>query len=159
VAGLLARLAQIKQQREALDKEEQEVLARLREELPREHKALQKAEQMLKEYEGAAGEKGGARNARGGKNDASTTALFNSYAQGQDHININQVQNPADPALRFRLMQFAQREKITNGRLDRDQFAKFMREETKRRPGSQGGVPGGAPTPSSQGQKRGPGQQ
>src|SRR5262245_55350692 len=66
VADLLARLAQIKQQREALEKEQLEVLARLREELPKEHRALESAEKTVQEYEGEATEKGRARNARGG---------------------------------------------------------------------------------------------
>jgi hypothetical protein len=173
VAGLIARLAQIKQQREVLDKEEAEILARLRDAIPKEHQALEAAEKLVKEHEGAATEKGGTRKTRGGNADQDSTALFNRYAQGQEHILISQVRNPADPQLAFRMTQFAQREGITSGRLSREQFAKFMREDMKRRPGGQGekpgGVPGsnpggqggapGAPSTPNRGQQRNPGQQ
>jgi len=143
VADLIARLAQIKQQREALDKEESEVLARLKEELPKEHKALELAEKTLQEYHGATTERSGAQNTQGRNTDQNTTALFNRYAQGQDHLIIGQIQNSSDPQLRARLMQFAQREGITNGRLNREQFNKFMQQDRGGRTGRQGATPAG----------------
>jgi hypothetical protein len=136
VADLLERLNQIKKQRAALEKEETEILARLKTELPRQHQALEEAERLLKEYEGTTPEKSGVRSTRSGSSergsssDARGNALFNRYAQGKDHIVIDQVQNPRDPLMKTRLTQFAQREGITNGRLTRDQFAKFMQGET-----------------------------
>jgi hypothetical protein len=82
---------------------------------------------------------------RGGNFDPSQMAgrMFDRYAQGQDYLVIDQVQNPRDPEMKDRLKQFAEREGITNGQLNRDQFTKYMQEQMAQRMAGQGGAPGG----------------
>jgi Ca2+-binding EF-hand superfamily protein len=88
---------------------------------------------------------GGGRGMRGGNFDPSQWAarMFDRYARGQDYIVIDQVQNPRDPEMKDRLTQFAEREGITNGQLNRDQFTKYMQEQMAQRMAGQGGAPGG----------------
>jgi hypothetical protein len=68
--------------------------------------------------------------------------MFDRFSQGQDYLVIDQVQSPQ---MKDRLLQFAEREGITNGRITRDQFTKYMQEQMAQRMANRQAPAGGTP--------------
>jgi len=78
--------------------------------------------------------------------------IFTKYSGGKDYIDIaTDGRNSRDPSTPQNLADFAQRNGITNGRLTREQFAKYMQERMASR--GMGGPPSGGPpaSPSTSG--------
>jgi Ca2+-binding EF-hand superfamily protein len=71
--------------------------------------------------------------------------MFLRFSQGKDTIVISEVFSQRTPDIQQRMTEFAKRNGITNGQLNRDQFSKYMQEQMANFGPRGGGPPQAAP--------------